>query len=274
MMFLVVAALVPAIALMIYVYNKDRIEKEPPGLILRLFVFGALSTFAAMGVELLLTRLFGLFLSEESPVFVFIDNFLIVALTEEYCKRAVAVGFTWRHPAFNFRFDAVVYAASSALGFAALENVLYVLMYGFGTALTRAVLSVPLHGFCGVFTGLYLGQAKACECVGNERGKRAALAKSLVIPTLMHGFYDFCLSVDGWYYTVIFLVFVVVMYVVSLRAINRSAREDCPLAANWRAPFYQYLAPETDGRTALCPYCGAPSAPGSRFCHRCGRRLF
>ena len=240
MSLLITAALVPAIVLMCYVYNKDKIEKEPFGLILRLFLFGALSTVAAMAGEYALTWLLDQFLPASSLLYVAIDNFLVVALTEEFCKRFVAKSCTWRNPAFNFRFDAVVYAVSAALGFAALENVLYVLSYGFGTALTRAVLSVPLHGFCGVFTGLFLGQAKACEIVGNLRGKKAALAKSLWIPVLMHGFYDYCLSVEGWYYTVLFLIFVVVMYIVSFHTINKSAREDCPLAANWNAPFYAY----------------------------------
>ena len=242
MSLLVTAALIPAIVLMCYVYNKDKIEKEPPGLIFRLFLFGALSTFAAMAGELALTKVLDLFLPANSLAYVAVDNFIVVALIEEFCKRFVAKRGTWNHPAFNFRFDAIVYAVSAALGFAALENVLYVLSYGFGTALTRAVLSVPLHAFCGVFTGLYLGQAKACEIVGNLRGKKAALAKSLWIPVLMHGFYDYCLSVEGWYFTVLFLAFVVVMYVVSFRTINKSAREDCPLAANWNAPFYNYDA--------------------------------
>lgn len=237
MTILLAAALIPAIVMMVYVYKKDGIEHEPIGLILRLLAFGALSTFAAMLVEMLGDNLLQAFFAEGSVPYIVLENFLVVAVTEEMCKWAVVRLFAWRNPAFDYRFDGIVYAVSAALGFAALENVLYVMQYGLATALTRAILSVPLHGFCGVFMGMHIGQAKACEAVGNYGGRARELWLSVLIPVLMHGFYDFCLSIENTAFTIVFYIFVILVYILSLRRIKKSAAEDCPIAANWNHPF-------------------------------------
>lgn len=144
--FLLLAALVPAVFLMVQVYRLDRIEKEPPGLLLKLVLFGTLSGLAAGVVEGALTRALEVLLSG-SALRLVIENFLAVALVEEACKRWVVMKFAWNHPAFDYRFDAVVYCVFAALGFAALENILYVAQFGFAVAVSRALLSVPGHCF-------------------------------------------------------------------------------------------------------------------------------
>ena len=100
------------------------------------------------------------------------ENFLVVACTEELCKRLPVRHIFWRHRAFDYRFDAVVYCVFSALGFAALENVLYVADSGFRTAVMRALLSVPGHFFFAVYMGVYLGEAKSAETRGLRRQQR------------------------------------------------------------------------------------------------------
>ena len=162
--FLLLAALVPAVFLMVQVYRLDRIEKEPPGLLLKLVLFGALSGLAAGVVEGALTRALEVLLSG-SALRLVIENFLAVALVEEACKRWVVMKFAWNHPAFDYRFDAVVYCVFAALGFAALENILYVAQFGFAVAVSRALLSVPGHCFFAVYMGIYLGQAKMVEAI-------------------------------------------------------------------------------------------------------------
>ena len=150
------AALLPALILLIRVYRLDKIEKEPRSLLWKLAAFGALSGLAASVLEAGLLRLLGLWLPEGSTGYLLIENFLVVALVEELCKRWPVLRFAWRHPAFDYRFDAVVYCVFSALGFAALENVFYVLNYGMSVAVSRALLSVPGHFFFAVYMGVYL----------------------------------------------------------------------------------------------------------------------
>lgn len=231
--FLLLAALVPAVFLMVQVYRLDRIEKEPPGLLLRLVVFGALSGLAAGVIEGALTRLLALALEETSTAYLVIENFLIVALVEESCKRWPVMRFAWKSSAFDYRFDAVVYCVFSALGFAALENILYVAEFGLSVAVPRALLSVPGHCFFAVYMGIYLGQAKMAERAMQryyielpEETPGQYLRASLLVPALLHGFWDFSLSVGGGLMTVLFYLFVLAFFIDAYRKLRFAAGSD------------------------------------------------
>ena len=230
--FLLLAALVPAAFLMVQVYRLDRIEKEPAGLLLKLVLFGALSGLAAGAIEGALTRLLDVTLGGGMLRLV-LENFLAVALVEEACKRWVVLKFAWRHPAFDYRFDAVVYCVFSALGFAALENILYVAEYGFAVAVSRALLSVPGHCFFAVYMGIYLGQAKMAERAMQryyielpDESPGQYLRASLLVPTLLHGFWDFSLSVGGWLMTILFYLFVLAFFIDAYRKLRFAAGSD------------------------------------------------
>ena len=230
--FLLLAALVPAAFLMVQVYRLDRIEKEPAGLLLKLVLFGALSGLAAGAIEGALTRVLDVTLGGGMLRLV-LENFLAVALVEEACKRWVVLKFAWRHPAFDYRFDAVVYCVFSALGFAALENILYVAEYGFAVAVSRALLSVPGHCFFAVYMGIYLGQAKMAERAMQwyyielpDESPGQYLRASLLVPTLLHGFWDFSLSVGGGLMTVLFYLFVLAFFIDAYRKLRFAAGSD------------------------------------------------
>ena len=230
--FLLLAALVPAAFLMVQVYRLDRIEKEPAGLLLKLALFGALSGLAAGAIEGALTRVLDVTLGG-SMLRLVLENFLAVALVEEACKRWVVLKFAWRHPAFDYRFDAVVYCVFSALGFAALENILYVAEYGFAVAVSRALLSVPGHCFFAVYMGIYLGQAKMAERAMQryyielpDETPGQYLRASLLVPALLHGFWDFSLSVGGGLMTVLFYLFVLAFFIDAYRKLRFAAGSD------------------------------------------------
>lgn len=230
--FLLLAALVPAAFLMVQVYRLDRIEKEPAGLLLKLALFGALSGLAAGAIEGALTRVLDVTLGG-GMLRLMLENFLAVALVEEACKRWVVLKFAWRHPAFDYRFDAVVYCVFSALGFAALENILYVAEYGFAVAVSRALLSVTGHCFFAVYMGIYLGQAKMAERAMQwyyielpDESPGQYLRASLLVPTLLHGFWDFSLSVGGGLMTVLFYLFVLAFFIDAYRKLRFAAGSD------------------------------------------------
>ena len=230
--FLLLAALVPAAFLMVQVYRLDRIEKEPAGLLLKLALFGALSGLAAGAIEGALTRVLDVTLGG-GMLRLMLENFLAVALVEEACKRWVVLKFAWRHPAFDYRFDAVVYCVFSALGFAALENILYVAEYGFAVAVSRALLSVPGHCFFAVYMGIYLGQAKMAERAMQryyielpDESPGQYMRASLLVPTLLHGFWDFSLSVGGGLMTVLFYLFVLAFFIDAYRKLRFAAGSD------------------------------------------------
>lgn len=225
------AALIPPIFLLRFIYKQDKIEKEPIGLLLLLLVGGLISTFFAsileeLGQKLLLNVLS---LSPYSVIYHVLFAFLVVALAEEGCKLIFLYLFSWKRKAFNFVFDAVVYAVFVSLGFAALENVLYVFQGGLSVAASRAVLSIPGHLGFSIFMGVFYGRAKLCEVYGNRAGKKKNLWLALLYSVLVHGFYDACLMVGGTIPTIIFLVFVVVMYIYVFRLIKSAAFFDRPL---------------------------------------------
>lgn len=145
--YLSLAALVPAVILFVRIYQLDRIEKEPRRLLGILLLSGALLALPAAGIQLLASRTLGSALNRRSAAYLLLDNFLVVAVSEEVCKIVPVRLAAWKHPAFDYRFDAVVYSVSSALGFAAVENILYVVQSDLRTAVSRAVLSVPGHFF-------------------------------------------------------------------------------------------------------------------------------
>lgn len=227
MYFLIAAALLPAVLLLLYIYRKDCVEREPPRLLAKLLLFGVLSAVPAILLEELLGGLIDrLFVG---LVHVAVSNFIGVALVEEGCKLFFLKRGSWRHPAFDYRFDGIVYAVFVSLGFAAIENVLYVLQYGLSVAGPRAIFPIPGHMAFGVFMGMYYAEAKAFACVGDLQRSRARLRRALVVPVLLHGAYDFCLSVNSGVLTLVFFVLVVLLDVRMLRTIRRCAANDAPM---------------------------------------------
>ena len=109
----------------------------------------------------------------------------MAALVEESLKLAVLGRYSARHDAFDEAFDGIVYGVAASLGFAAAENLLYVLQHGFGTAIARALMAVPMHAACGVLMG---------SCIGIGRfARRLGVAWSIagfVGAVLLHGTYD------------------------------------------------------------------------------------
>ena len=171
------------------IYQLDHIEKEPRRLLGKArFVRGAGRRSGGAGA-LLLTRAAGAALGRSTVWYLLLDNFVIVACSEELAALPVRLA-AWDHPAFDYRFDAIVYSVSSALGFAAVENILYVLQSDLRTAVSRAILSVPGHFFFAVSMGLLLSRAKQAECCGSC-GAGGCWLLALAVPTLLHGLLGF-----------------------------------------------------------------------------------
>ncbi len=133
---------------------------------------------------------------------------------------------TWWNPEFNYRFDGIVYAVFVSLGFAAIENVMYVMQYGLGVALTRAFLAVPAHFGFAVCMGTFYGRAKVCDVRRNGHMRRINLGLAYLLPVSMHAFYDATAMLNSDLSTNLFLALVVICYVLIYRRIKREARED------------------------------------------------
>lgn len=229
MTILLAAALLPPIVLMIWIYRMDKVEPEPPGLVLKVLLLGALTTIPAGFIEMAAERLLnGLVSIYYYPLlYYFLLYFLIVAWTEEGVKHfALKIG-SWKHPAFNYRFDGVIYSVAAALGFAAAENISYVLGWGgLQVAALRAVTAIPGHCIFGIYMGYYYGQAKYWAMQGDRGKQRMYQFLSIFMPLLLHGFYDFCATFGDQLMTVVFLVYIIILDIFAVKNIRRFARTD------------------------------------------------
>ena len=227
MTMVLVAGLVPCVVLLWYINKKDSIEKEPTGLLVKLIFLGCLSTIPAMVLELVGTNILtSIGMDETSYLYIFIENFFIVALAEEGCKKLMLRLGSWKNPAFNYVFDGVVYGVCVALGFAGLENVLYISGFGMEVAVVRGLAAVPLHAICGVFMGHFYGLEKKYTVSGMTGLAKNVKTLSIVIPVLIHGFYDFAASIGSDTFAYIWLGFVVLMDIVAIKAIRQYSGMD------------------------------------------------
>ena len=163
------------------------------------------------------------------PAHTIVMAFLVVAVAEEGAKFLFLYWRTWRDPNFNYRFDGIVYAVFVSLGFAAFENISYVMGYGLTTAIARALLAIPAHMGFAVFMGYFYSRAKKCADEGNMRGKRRNLSAALLVAVLLHGFYDACALLGTLLSALVFLAFVVAMYILVIRLVKRESRGDEPV---------------------------------------------
>ena len=225
-LFLIAAAVIPAVLLLIYVYKADRLEKEPASLLGVLLLQGIISTALAAYAERIGAKVLNGFLSDESLLYQLLFNFLVVGFAEEGFKFLLLKWRTWRSPHFNCQFDGVVYAVFVSLGFALWENIDYVFMYGFGTAVLRAVTAIPGHACFGVFMGAWYGLAKAHEKKGNAEHCRTCKRLALLCPVLLHGLYDFIASIEEIDTTCIFVGFILLMFAAAYLTIRRLSQQD------------------------------------------------
>ena len=226
MLLLILAAVLPAAYLMWKVYRSDRLEREPPRMLLGLVLLGMISTALAGTAEQLGDRILSYVLDDSSVARNALFFFLVVGPAEEGFKYAVLRWRTWRHPAFDCQYDGVVYAVFVSLGFALWENIGYVLMYGMQTAVARALTAVPGHACFGVFMGVWYGVAKRYALYGCERESKRARWLCVIVPALLHGCYDFIASLESEVFVLVFLAFVAAMFFTALRMVKRVSQKD------------------------------------------------
>ena len=222
---LLAVAILPGLYLLRMVYNLDKIEKEPLDLLRKLFFGGVIALFPVIICENLAGSITNLLFTPKTTLYNVVEFFLGVALVEEGFKYYFLKKYTWNHPAFDYRFDAVVYAVCVSMGFAVIENIFYVMEHGLEVGIMRAFTSIPGHGMFAIYMGLYYGLAKLYAKRGYLNRVQGELRKALWVPVLLHGFYDFCLA-DGAEMVGVFFVFISIMYYRTYSRLKQFARED------------------------------------------------
>jgi protease PrsW len=181
---LLALALAPGVAIVIYIYLKDKHEPEPLSLLLISFLYGVLSTAVTLFISLPLDFIF--LINEQNVVHQFGNAFFKVALVEEFSKFLFIRFILYNNKNFNEPFDGIVYACMVGMGFATLENIIYVFQYGAPTGFIRIFTAVPAHATFAVLMGYFLGKAKF-----THRKELYYSFLALLIPTAFHGAYDY-----------------------------------------------------------------------------------
>ena len=223
---LILAAVIPAVLLLVKVYRTDKLEPESPRLLAGLIIAGILSAILAIFEESVLTYVLDMVLYNGSLLYKLILFYLIVAGSEESSKYLLMKWRTWKNPEFDCRFDGVIYAVFTSLGFALLENIFYVFDQGFETALIRAFTAIPGHACFGIFMGIFYAIAKEYDYMGNKSQSSLYRKLSVLVPALIHGTYDFIATMQNTASVILFFIFIGAVFYIASRLINKMARQD------------------------------------------------
>lgn len=226
--FILIPALLPVFLILRYVYKLDRNEREPLGFVLKVVIYGAVFSIPCAAAERFLIALIGSYYDPATIQYAWVENTVGVALVEEFSKWLVLMLIVWKNSNFDYRYDGIVYAVSASLGFAALENVLYVISYGTGVSFGRAIFSIPGHATFGVFMGYWLSRAKTFWLDRKYTRMKIYKLFALCIPVFIHGAYDFLLSeqVEALGYQHIFYLYVILLDIFAWRVIKHEFRTD------------------------------------------------
>jgi len=191
-MYLLALALAPGIAIIFYVYSKDKYDREPFKYLLISFLLGVVSTAPALLIQTQLEPQLMTQFETKTVAYYAWFAFGVVGFGEELCKFIMLRLYAYRLKVFNEPFDGIIYSVMISMGFATLENVGYVYMGGYSTGLLRMFLSVPAHAAFGVIMGYHAGLAKF-----DRRHSALHLLKGLLLAAFFHGAFDFFLFMQN-----------------------------------------------------------------------------
>ena len=249
-------SILPVVLIGWFIYRKDR-EKENYRILIKLFLGGMASCFVTLILTAILNHVFPFFASNYEDLNLFelvIYVFIGVALIEEFSKWLMAFLISYNDSAFDEFYDAIMYCIFVALGFACFENLLYVYQNGLGTGITRAILAVPGHACDGMFMGYYFGLSKIGYLNNRKDIHIKNLVLSILVPTITHGIYDYCLFSNRVILIILFFVFVISMYIYVFQKVKKISK------INRKMKY----------KDNYCPNCG--HIVDGNYCPTCGRK--
>lgn len=241
----IIVAILPVILIGMYIYFKDK-EREPLYILFVLLIGGTLSATTTLSVNSMIDIFLPLAttpIGEMNTIEILLYSFVVVSVTEELSKIFYLYIFSYNCKENNYSFDMIVYGVFSALGFALIENLLYVLSYGTETGILRGLTAIPLHACTGALMGEYLGKAKKRELRGDNPTKYKLLA--IIIPICIHGMYDFCAYTGTFEYLIMVITSIITLTVI---IVNKSSKTDVKIVFE-----NQYCS--NCGTKVVAPYC-------------------
>nr|WP_319397405.1 PrsW family glutamic-type intramembrane protease [uncultured Carboxylicivirga sp.] len=206
---LIILASAPVFIILIYIYYRDKYEKEPLGLLIKSLIAGMIICIPIIIGEQWTASMIQP-LTNNKIAHAFMDAFFVASFWEESFKLTAVMLLVWRNKNFNERFDGIVYAVFVSLGFALIENIMYVVNTdnGLHTGIARAFTAVPAHAMFGVMMGYHLGLARFIS-----KKQTFHLINAFFYPFLFHGLYDFILMSQNKWLLLTFAPLMVYLYI-------------------------------------------------------------
>ena len=205
-------SLAPIFIIAFYIYSRDIYEKEPLSYLLKALSIGAIIVLPVVFIEKQLSAPADKLEGISNAAWI---AFIVAGLTEEGMKYLAFLLFFWKSSNFNERFDGIVYAVYISLGFAGIENILYVFSGGYSVGIVRALTAVPAHALFGVVMGYYFGLAKF-----HQKFRGVYLMLAFFLPFVFHGLYDFLLMANSPFFLSIFIPFFIYFWIIGFRKIS------------------------------------------------------
>ena len=235
----------PILLIAILTYYKDK-DKEPIHILLLLFLLGIVSCFIVMILSLLLSK-FIPFMKLRRQDMDFINiilySFIGVALLEEICKWIFVYFKGYKHKEFEETYDIIIYSIFVSLGFAFFENCLYIVNTNprILPVILRTLSSVPGHVCNSIFMGYYLSMAKQFNYQKNKKLEKQNIILSIIVPTILHGIYDFFIMSGYKILIITFFVFIIILYIISIKKLQKISK-------------YNH---KIEKENIFCPKCGS-----------------
>lgn len=210
-------SIAPVIIVALYVYLRDKYEKEPVVNLLKALFTGVLLVIPIVYIEKILGSFSEGFTALGSAGY---NAFVVASLTEEGFKYLAFMLIFWKNRNFNEKFDGIVYAVYISLGFAAVENIFYVYNGGYAVGVLRALTAVPAHALFGTVMGYHFGLARFYPVK-----RKVQLLLAFLIPFGWHGVYDFLLMGQKQLLLVLFIPVIILLWINGFGKMKRLSAE-------------------------------------------------
>lgn len=194
---IITAAVAPALAIMSFFYLRNEMFTEPRRSLVRAFILGAIITFPILFIQYVLE-------AEGVIQNQFVANVLFSSAIEEFFKWMILFATILKHVEFDDPYDGILYGLVVSLGFATVENIIFLLAYGIEEAFVRALLPVSSHALFGVVMGYYFGKGK----FSNNNREKEYLFLAYIASFTLHFSYNTILMIkDNFLYVMVPFMF-------------------------------------------------------------------
>lgn len=216
--YILALALLPVCFFIVWIYLKDKYEKEPPLKLIQYFSFGILVSILAIFFELYFSEL-NIFSGLASTLYI---AFIVAAFTEEGLKSIILIPILLKDKDFNEKLDGIIYSIFLSLGFATIENIIYLTRerfdLSFELGITRGIISIPAHIMFAITMGYYISKYKFSK---DDTHKNRYLVYAVIIPILLHGVFDFILMIGYRWAIIVFIVYIIFLWKISLDKLDK-----------------------------------------------------